>query len=331
MRAHAVASVASALMILIGAGCREPSERSAAERLTAPDAGIAENFSTWTAPVGLGTGINTPSGDQQPALSKDGLSLYFMSNRLEGAGDATADNNLWVSRRACLECPWEAPASLASLNTASNENSPNLSRDEHWLYFSTNRLGNNDIWVAYRANVHDDLAWQDAAPLGSGVNTVFNENGASYFENDGGAPQLFFTRQLAPGSTPAGDLYFSELLPDGSWSVAVPIEVLNSADADQRPSIAHTGLEIYYWSGRPIVEGGASGPGYLWRSTRASVKGEWAAPQLVESPVADRSAIQPFIHSHGRTETLLYVHNNGVAPAMNLDIVASTRTRGRSR
>ena len=40
-------------------------------------------YSEWSAPVNLGCTINSASTDQGPALSKDGLSLYFASQRAD--------------------------------------------------------------------------------------------------------------------------------------------------------------------------------------------------------------------------------------------------------
>src|SRR5262245_44006080 len=62
-------------------------------------------YSNWSEPVNLGPVINTGFNDQHAALSKNGLSLYFTSNRPGGYG---ADD-LWVSRRASVEDPWGAP------------------------------------------------------------------------------------------------------------------------------------------------------------------------------------------------------------------------------
>src|SRR5213594_2253156 len=92
-------------------GCRTESDRSIAGTLVANH---TSNFSAWSEPVSLGPTINT-SGfhDQQAALSKDGLSLYFASARPEGPGDLIFDLNIWVSQRACSDdsCPWGTPVS----------------------------------------------------------------------------------------------------------------------------------------------------------------------------------------------------------------------------
>ena len=56
---------------------------------TAHRASIAE---PWTTPVPL-TAINTPSAEEHPALSANGLTLYFTSAR-------GGDSNVWMTTRA---------------------------------------------------------------------------------------------------------------------------------------------------------------------------------------------------------------------------------------
>src|SRR4026207_892122 len=41
----------------------------------------ASKFSDWAAPVNLGPVVNSPFNDFAPAFSKNGLSLYFSSDR----------------------------------------------------------------------------------------------------------------------------------------------------------------------------------------------------------------------------------------------------------
>jgi len=46
----------------------------------------APEYSDWSAPINLGAIVNSASNDQGPAISKDGLSLYFSSGRPGGFG-----------------------------------------------------------------------------------------------------------------------------------------------------------------------------------------------------------------------------------------------------
>ena len=51
------------------------------------------NFSEWSTPVNLAAMINSTAEDASPAVSKNGLSLYFHSARAGGAGLT----DIWVS------------------------------------------------------------------------------------------------------------------------------------------------------------------------------------------------------------------------------------------
>src|SRR6059036_2059248 len=174
-----LASLAPLVLLL---ACGTDADRRITETISANH---TSNFSAWSDPVNLGPTINTsPYNDQQAALSKDGLSLYFASTRPEAPGDANLDQNIWVSQRACADdsCPWGTPVRLGSIfNSSVSDFSPALSRDGHQLFFASNRstgvTGASDIWVSRRQNVHDDLDWEAPEELGPGVNTSGFEGG----------------------------------------------------------------------------------------------------------------------------------------------------------
>src|SRR5262249_15269378 len=89
--------------------------------LTAILASAAPTYSHWAEPVNLGAVLNSASMDFGPAISKDGLSLYFNSNRPGGFGA----QDIWVSQRASLEAPWGAPMNLGQvINSANGEAVP---------------------------------------------------------------------------------------------------------------------------------------------------------------------------------------------------------------
>jgi hypothetical protein len=299
------------------------------------------SFSAWSEPVNLGPTINTPFNEAQSTLSKDGLTLYFGSNRPEGPDDAVLDNNIWVSQRVCADvddpaCAWQQPVSLGPpVNTAAGDAAPALSRDGHWLFILSNRLGGlgTDIWVAWRADVHDTFGWETAMNLGPGVNTSGFEGGPGYFENEeGGAPQLYFNRNPDPNPPLGlgGDIYVSEQSADGSFGTAVPVAELNSDATDQRPSIAHSGLDIYFYSSRlgstPNPSGAPSND--IWVATRESVLDPWSPPTNLGTPInTGAGELHPLIVSKGGSESLYFARNVATAPAIDLDLFVSTRTR----
>ncbi|HWP37563.1 MAG TPA: hypothetical protein VNL18_08450, partial [Gemmatimonadales bacterium] len=285
----------------------------------------AAGFSAWSEPVSLGPTINTAFNDQQAALSKDGRSLYFASNRPGTPGPGP--NDIWVSRRACVECPWTAPVNLGPpVNTGSNDAAPALSRDGHRLFLLSNRPGStsSDIWVAWRSNVHDDFGWETPVNLGAGVNAAGFDGGPAFFENDEmGLPQLYFNANPAP--VPAGgDIYLSEQAPDGSFGPRILVAELSSPSSDQRPSVASHGLAIYFQSDRP-----GSAETDIWSSTRQSVLEAWSPPVNLGPPINTGAGEHfPLIVSAGGTEWLYFTRNMAASPGFDFDLFVSVRTRG---
>jgi WD40-like Beta Propeller Repeat len=311
-------------------GCLMESDRS----IEVTSVRHMSGLSGWSEPDNLGSAINTAFNDQQAALSKDGLSLYFASNRPGTPGPGP--NDIWVSRRDCLDCEWSPPKNLGPpVNTAFNDASPALSRDGHWLFFLSNRPGSvltdqsppvpsSDIWVAWRKNVHDDFGWEEPVNLGAGVNTAGFEGGASHFENGEGPAQLYFNRNPLPAGV-GGDIYVSEQGADGSFGMAVLVAELSTAFTDQRPSIAHSGLDIYFHSNRT---GSLNGFDDIWVSTRESILAPWLPPTNIGEPINTpfRESF-PLIVSQGGTEWLYFTRNVATPPATDLDLFVSTRTR----
>jgi hypothetical protein len=328
------ATTSGALILLSLSACgAEPQRMLTAPGATGDASKASAGFSDWSEPTTLPAPINSGFNDQQPSLSKDGLTLYFNSSRPEHPLDAQTDANIWVATRDCLDCSWNDPVVLRPpVNGPATDATPELTRDEHTLYFLSNRVAaqGNDIYVTRRTHVHGG-EWAEPVPLGPAVNTPASEGSASLFvPDDGSRVQLYFHRQTGPAGLPSGDIYVSELQDDGTWGVATAVTELNdpAGGADQRPTLSRDGLEIYFWSGRDAGRG-TLGAGYIWYSTRESIGDPWKTPLLALDPINIRSAIQPFLHARGHTESLYFVHNNGTTARLNLDIVMSTRTRGR--
>ncbi len=277
----------------------------------------APKYSDWSPPVNLGAAINSPFNDQGPAISKDGLSLYLNSGRRGGFGGA----DIWVSQRASLEAAWNSPINLGGIiNTEANESTPALSRDEHCLFFNSNTSGFNDIWASCSQHTHDDFGWQTPVNLGEGVNSAFNDQGAGYFENDGGGAPLLFFGSDRPGGPGLNDIYVSQLLPNGSFGPPSLVAELSSPADDLRPSVRFDGLEVFFFSSRP----GSLGSD-LWGATRETVFDFWSNIENL-GPVVNSSAndIHPSIAPDRRT---LYFASNRAGGFGLQDLYVTTRTR----
>ncbi len=289
----------------------------------------SERFDDWTPPENLGDTVNSPFQEFLPTLSRNGLSLYFVSDRPGSLGG----EDLWASRRERRDAPWGTPVNLgAGLNTAFDERSPELSRDGHLLFFATNRpggLGGFDIWIAWRAHIHDDFGWQPAVNLGAGVNSSAGDFGPSYFENEEiGIPTLYFASGR-PGGLGNADIYLSQLRRDGSFGPATPVSELNSPEGDFRPSIRGDGLEIVFDSNRPgLPDVPGIGLRDLWVSRRSSPTASWSIPKnlgpVLNSPFNDYLAM---LSSNGRTLVMVSDRPEGLG---GNDLYIATRSR-RSR
>ena len=278
----------------------------------------AQKYSDWSAPINLGPAVNSTSMDRGPAISKDGLSLYFASNRLGGFGE-----DIYVSQRETRDDEWGPAMNLGPIiNTTANEMVPAFSRDGHLLFFASNRLGGFggvDIWVSRREHTHDDFAWQPAENLGAGVNSFSLDEGPSYFENDEvGVPQLYFSSSRLSGGP--GSIFVSEQAADGSFGPAVLVLELSGLGNTRRPSVRHDGLEIFFGSERPGIPNSQD----LWVATRDTVFDAWSEPINLGSPLnTELVDVQPYISSD--RETLLFASNRaGGGPT---DLYMSTRTK----
>lgn len=279
----------------------------------APSRAAADRFSDWSTPVNLGPAINSPANDLTPSLSKDGRSLYFSSNRPGGTGL----NDLWVAQRPSVDSEWGLPTNLGSIiNTAANEASPHLSRDQHYLFFTSNRpggFGSNDLWVSRRMLTHDDFAWAPPVNLGPPVNIDAFDAGATVR-----FPEMYFTsdRDSSGGLL---DIYVSLIRGDGTLSHPHLVTELSSAANEQRPSIRFDGLEIVFSSDRS----GGAGSQDVWVSTRKGRGEAWSTPVNLGSglntPFQEQ---QPSISEDGK---MLFFGSNRPGGSGGLDIYFSTR------
>jgi Tol biopolymer transport system component len=294
---------------------------------------LAESkYSPWGPPVNLGCVVNSASADLGPGITKDGLSLYFASNRADPG--ASGDLDLYVAQRPSRDAPWGSARNLGpGINSPAIDNVVSLSRDGHWMFFNSNRtpggLGDVDIWASFRDHVHDDSAWGTPFNLGPGVNSTGFDAGASYFENeDGSAPLLFFNRGLSRATqATTTDIYVSELQPDGTFGNARLVSELNSPQADQRPSIRFDGLEIFFFSNRSgsMVDALGSPSFDIWVATRDSPNDRWDTPVNLGSAVNTGGAEQnPYISPDGLT---LYFASDRPGGCGGLDLYMTTRTK----
>ena len=287
-----------ALLVLTLAACdTDPTGTFVQTSRSQQHADDAPRFSDWSAPVNLGPPVNSAFGQQNPFISKNGLSLYFDCGNCPGnipAPGGGPSRDIYVSQRASVDEPWGPPQPVTALNTPFNEGGVSLSQGGHQLYFFSgdrpDGLGGNDIYVSRRHDKRDDFGWQPAENLG-GVNTPFSEGGPETFEDDAtGAVTLCFASDK-PGGPGLTDIYCSTQQPDGTYGPSVLAEGLNTPSREETPAIRRDGLEIVLGSDRPGSQGSGVQGVDLWVATRASTSDPWSTPvnvgPVVNGPTQD--------------------------------------------
>lgn len=93
--------------------------------------------------------LSSEAFDMQPAVTEDGLTVVFASNRDGGAGGY----DLWLARRNTVAAPFAAPAPIAEIGSSADEYAGWLSPDGCRIYFSSGRGAATDAGELHRLYV----------------------------------------------------------------------------------------------------------------------------------------------------------------------------------
>jgi len=90
--------------------------------------------------------VNSPEVELLPHLSRDGLRLYFSSDRVN------LDRDIWMATRSDRSAEFSTPTPVTELNASSGEFGPTLSADELEVFVASDRPGGQgmDLWRAVR-------------------------------------------------------------------------------------------------------------------------------------------------------------------------------------
>jgi hypothetical protein len=95
------------------------------------------------------------SADQRPSIRRDGLEMFFSSNR---PGSLGGSQDIWVTTRNSVDEEWGEPVPLGDkINSLGMDTSPDLSADGLTLYFASNRpgCGDYDVYMTTRTRLDD--------------------------------------------------------------------------------------------------------------------------------------------------------------------------------
>ncbi|MBC7822146.1 MAG: PD40 domain-containing protein [Planctomycetaceae bacterium] len=160
----------------------------------------AKSNDNWSRPRNAGPAINTESAEFDPALTPDGLTMYFV----RVVPDASAD--IFVTRRDQLDSAWSSPEPVTAINSLDHhERSPTVSPDGNWLLFASNRgarTGESAPFGLFRAPLRDgqigtvERIRDGLASDTDDVDAAFAPDGQSlvFASKREGAKQIFLAR-----------------------------------------------------------------------------------------------------------------------------------------
>ena len=162
----------------------------------------------WTPAESLGAPLNTPANEEHPALSADGLRLYFTSDRDSGG---YGGKDIWVA--FWNGSSWDSVANIgAPVNTPNEETRPFESYDGLRLYF-TNQHGDprlegsfggaGDIYVS----TWDGTGWGQVSLVAAPVNNDLLA--CSPYETPDGN-EIYFGSEAWEGSVGDEDLWVAK-------------------------------------------------------------------------------------------------------------------------
>lgn len=239
-----------------------------------------------------------------PHVTRDGLEMYFVSNRAGETGDTS--DNIWVSRRLTTDTPWSEPVKLpAPINTTGPESFPCVSPDGLELYFSS---GYDDLWVATRASKDDP--WEEPTLVPAPIYGSFTVEYSLCLSADG-LEMYFASDRPGGGSNPTNTDIFvaTRATRDDPWGDPVKLGPnVNGPEYENTPFISADGLSLTFSRGYS--------KGHVFVCRRATKDDPWGPTEFI-SPVNSGSPSDIWSNSPGEAEyslcytqadSMLYFH-----------------------
>jgi Tol biopolymer transport system component len=262
---------------------------------TEPPLDDVERVVGWSPPERIAAVSHLLSFETDPAISADGLELFFISDR-------DGPPRIYTAARASTDAPFGPPVPVTALWSSSSfhDGGPELSQDALRIWFSRSDADHvpEAIYTATRPS--RSLDWSEPHRIVELPTPAQSPN----VSRDG--LKLYFSIPVVER-----DEIYSATRPTATatWRNLRPVNRFNSESLDAAVTTARGDREAYFESDR----GGAL---RLYRSTRA-VDDPWSIPEVVEDlPGATRADVTP----DGRRMVMMMHPAGGVA-----DLYESTR------
>ncbi|MEL6559722.1 MAG: OmpA family protein [Bacteroidota bacterium] len=239
----------------------------------------------WSYPKNMKAPINSPKWESQPALSADGRTLYFVSDRAGGIGKL----DIWKST-INDEGVWSKPLNLGeTVNTPYDDITPFIHANGKNLYFSSKGhpgFGGHDLFRTSKL----DSSWTKPVNMGYPVNDM--EDQISLFVTPNGQTGYFsreeeenfqYRSEIYRFSIPEGDrvevksIYLSGKVSDKETKkyLGSQIEIFNQESSEEVFKVQSDSVNGEYLV--VLNEGGRYGmyvsrPGYLFKELDFDLK-----------------------------------------------------------
>lgn len=196
--------------------------------------------------VNLGEQINTPYPDYAPIISTNESCMIFTSRRKGSTGGELDENDdyyedIYISYK--VDGVWQKAKSVGdNVNTPYNEAGIGFSKNGQEI-FIYNHDGGGDI---YYSMFKPDSSLTDPLPIKGKVNGKHTFESAATISSDG--KRLFFTSDR-PGGFGSEDIYYADLMPDGTWGKPVNMgDKINTAESEEGPFLDFDDKTLYFSS-----------------------------------------------------------------------------------
>lgn len=247
----------------------------------------AASLGAWSTPIEV---TELSAGADDPSLTTDQLEIYFNSSRAGGMGSF----DVWMASRTSTDEPFGPPVNVASVNSAGEDTTPEISGDGLTLHLSSVRAGgcgSADVYVAMRAS--RTSAWTAPALLAE-LCSAESDKGAMMTRD---ALAIFFTSRRAGGRA----LYTATRVNATSpWSTPVRVSELDGPGEEESPFLDPARLTIWFATDD-------LGTMNLYVATRQDPLGVFSAPVLIPELNSTTGATDPWVSDDAR---VIYFKSN---------------------
>jgi len=206
------------------------------DRSGSPDIWVSRRASAsdpWGSPTIVSV-LNSPASESGPAVSLDGLNIWFATEREAGS------RHIWKSSRASTLDAWAPPMVVSELASTAKDSGPAVDALETTMFFGSNRAGSTALHIYFTTRANTYAPW-GAVKQVPGVNSNAFEDwdpflaaGAGAGAEGGGLVILFASTRQG-----AGDIFWSQRQSTAEpFPTPVPMVELNSAAPDTDPNLS---------------------------------------------------------------------------------------------